>query len=1171
MAEFKDTYTVEAILKARDAGYFSTLDKAAGKASSFKDTMMGMSAAQLAMKGLSKTWDLVSSSVGSAMGRIDTMEQFNRTMQLMTGDSKMAADALARVNDSVKGTAYGLDVASSAVQGFVSSGKDVNASIDMVSNWGDALALFGQASNENLSIVSIALQKMGNSGKVSMENLRMLTDRGIPALEIFAEATGKTTAEVSEQMSKGKLSAQEFFDVMNRAFTEGTERFPAVVGAAKEAGSSWSATFDNMRAAVTRGVQSIITSIEDGRAKSDLPGMKNAVSDFGKNIEGALKTVSKATGFAAEHFETFASIAETAIAGIAAHKAWESIRTKLAEKKTAAISAQNAFNLLAGSEKAMLSISGLYANALADESNAEKMRNAAMKYGLLVNEEGNIVRRNGKEITEAQKAALLSETGAVTANTIAHAVLTGQMKLATGAQLLFNQAVKANPIGLTIAGVTAAIKVFKLITNWINNSNKALQQAKKDAEAEAKALEDLNSKEAKFRNEFERTNKEIEKRKEKADKVIRSMQDIAKETGNAEEKTAKMSSKVSALQELYPDLVISVNAYQDALDGNVESLEKQVKALDQLSQIDVWKKHADDLANYREQMEIEMSIAEGLMKKMEEEGTNTELGFLGIRKETEEYAELKKQYEGMAEAYQRTGAEAEIAAEKIAEFDEQQVKSTLSAEQAKVALENLTTTYGISKEEAQAIIDYNKRMGESYDANAEAIMNLADKMGIGGDTVVSIMENMGQSAEELSQHYDSVYEHVSGIVNEMVEAADAGFGTIKQKEALSWDEIKTNLETNRQTMETWNENMEKLMIAGVDEGVIKHLQDMGLEGAQQAKALVDGLEAANGGVIEKGAKLTESAQAIVDDVRELFGDVYKEIEKSAETELAAEKYIEKGKQPIEGIIQGLSTGIVENEAKIKASGEKIMDNIHTAVKEGRKPIEKTFNETGEEIVKSVDKTGEDTAKSAEEGSENVQKKVEEGGEQITRSVKEISDDTLKEAEGLAKQLNDAFSTLPTDLFNAGEAAIQGLINGINSMSGSAYNAMANVARQVVAAYRAELQIHSPSKVMEKQGDYTMIPLLSKLKKGADEAANISRSIAENLRFQKDMPSMFETGIPAQNMERAASYNRPSATEPERRKTPAQIHVYLGGQEFTAFVSDIFGEHDNQLRLQGDNL
>lgn len=109
---------------------------------------------------------------------------------------------------------------------------------------------------------------------------------------MYADAIGVTAADVTDMMSSGELSASSFINTMNLAISSGTARFPSLSGAAKEAGASWGATFDNMGAAVTRGVQSIITSIDETQEALGRPTMRDAVKTFGSMFEDALKLVA---------------------------------------------------------------------------------------------------------------------------------------------------------------------------------------------------------------------------------------------------------------------------------------------------------------------------------------------------------------------------------------------------------------------------------------------------------------------------------------------------------------------------------------------------------------------------------------------------------------------------------------------------------------------------------------------------------------------------------------------------------------------------------------------------------------------------------------------------------------------------------------------------------------
>ena len=69
---------------------------------------------------------LIRGSIDKAFSRMDTMDQFNRTMTAITGNSEAAGKALEELKGITKGTAYGLDVAAKATQDFVTRGLDIH-------------------------------------------------------------------------------------------------------------------------------------------------------------------------------------------------------------------------------------------------------------------------------------------------------------------------------------------------------------------------------------------------------------------------------------------------------------------------------------------------------------------------------------------------------------------------------------------------------------------------------------------------------------------------------------------------------------------------------------------------------------------------------------------------------------------------------------------------------------------------------------------------------------------------------------------------------------------------------------------------------------------------------------------------------------------------------------
>src|SRR5690606_32213091 len=216
---------------------------------------VGKLAASLGLVGLAhKGIDLVKSSLDQAFQRIDTMEQFESVMTAITGSSKVAGDALKRTTDIVTGTGYRLDVAAHSVQNFVTRGVEVEKATKYIEAWGDAVAFYGDGSNEQFATVTDALGKMVTAGKVHMDQMNRIFDVGINPIQMYADATGRNVSEVADALSRGKIGAEEFIDVVTEAMMEGTGEVTKIAGYAKKAGASWGAVWGNMRTHVSTGI-----------------------------------------------------------------------------------------------------------------------------------------------------------------------------------------------------------------------------------------------------------------------------------------------------------------------------------------------------------------------------------------------------------------------------------------------------------------------------------------------------------------------------------------------------------------------------------------------------------------------------------------------------------------------------------------------------------------------------------------------------------------------------------------------------------------------------------------------------------------------------------------------------------------------------------------------------
>lgn len=256
---------------------------------SFLSVIGGMTIA----KGLGS---MISSRLSSAFSRIDTMDNYNRTMTAITGSSQMAKASLNSIRDSVTGTGYNLDTAAIAVQNFVTRGMNIGNATSEVTKWLDAVSFYGAGTDEQLSTVTDALGKMMSKGTVEMEQLDRLTDVGIGAVEIYAQATGQSASAVQNALSKGTISSQNFITTVSMAFEEGTNGVLKIAGAAQNASASYEATVNNMYVAITRGLQDAIVEIDAAVEKVFGKDIRTIISDFGKFAETTIGNLGTAAG-----------------------------------------------------------------------------------------------------------------------------------------------------------------------------------------------------------------------------------------------------------------------------------------------------------------------------------------------------------------------------------------------------------------------------------------------------------------------------------------------------------------------------------------------------------------------------------------------------------------------------------------------------------------------------------------------------------------------------------------------------------------------------------------------------------------------------------------------------------------------------------------------------------
>lgn len=724
------------------------------------EIVKGMAVFEVLKQSVSKIAGMVVESIDAAMRRIDTMDQFSRVMTTMTGSADKASMALEKTNSIVTGTAFGLDTAAKGVQAFVASGMEVSKATDTMGAWADAVAFYTKGTNADLETVSMALQKMGTKGNVTMEHLQMLLEAGIPAIQIYASAVGKSTEEVTDQMSKGELKTSDFIDVMNNAFRTGTTGFPSIAGAAKTAGTSWQGSMDNMRAAIARGTAAMLEQLDAAF------NVKKGMVQFGKGIEAVLKGL-------ANNLDKVAVAATAVIAGFVAFKILKTVQTSMAAISTVVTVANTA---LLGYSQGMFTAG------------------------------------------EAAGALTLRQALAGTATM----VLSGEMSIGAAITLVFKKAVDAlnksflaNPIVLVIALIAALIAV---IVQAVTRTNAEAEAARAEAEAMVAAQDELTQSAAQSAAEYEKSSASIKKNAEQAHSMIDELAELRNKTELSATQQQRMATITSTLTSNYSGLSAMIDENTGELTGNAEAWKAVVDAQAQYDEALLALNRAKELTQEATEAQIAYEAAQTQIKQNQYDiAANEKIIAEKNRDASQTYAQLNS---GM----DMTADEAAALQKKYNTLIDESENLRMENDGLKDANKTLEGSLGDLSDEAKRLAREEEAQIELARAKADAVMasyknqiQAIDEYDAirGGmtDEEIADIQALIDAGAELSDAELQKFNRIKVGREDYIQAIKDGNVEISEAEATALEERRVNgeelNEIEQAKLDRWNEIAEK--------------------------------------------------------------------------------------------------------------------------------------------------------------------------------------------------------------------------------------------------------------------------------------------------------------------------------------------------------------------------
>ena len=234
----------------------------------------------------------MSNSMGDAISRVDTMNNFPNVMKNLGISTKESQKAIDKISKGLEGLPTTLDAGALAVQRFTSANGNVGKSTDMFLALNNAL-LAGGASTE---IQASALEQLSQAyakGKPDMMEWRSLQTAMPAQLKQVASAFNMTSAELGEALRGGSISMDQFMEQIINLNKNGTGKFASFTEQAKNSTNGLRTNITNLKTAIVRGMANAFNSLNTSLKKANLPSVQQMISNLTEKISKGFTAVNK--------------------------------------------------------------------------------------------------------------------------------------------------------------------------------------------------------------------------------------------------------------------------------------------------------------------------------------------------------------------------------------------------------------------------------------------------------------------------------------------------------------------------------------------------------------------------------------------------------------------------------------------------------------------------------------------------------------------------------------------------------------------------------------------------------------------------------------------------------------------------------------------------------------
>lgn len=267
------------------------------KTKKFDGSMSGLTKSitlgNLAAKGIAKGFQSMSSHMGDAINRADTMKNFPKVMENMGISAKDSDKAIKTLSDKLTGLPTTLDSAASSVQRFTSKNGDVKKSTDLFLAVNDAILAGGAPMDQQASAMEQLSQAYakGKPDMIEWKSIQNVMPAQLKQIATQMGYAGGNIEALGEDLRSGKVPMNDFMDAIVQLDKNGANGFKSFQEQAKTSTSGIRTSLTNLSTAITKGLSGALDELDKALQNAGLGGISGVIQKISKGISNVFKAI----------------------------------------------------------------------------------------------------------------------------------------------------------------------------------------------------------------------------------------------------------------------------------------------------------------------------------------------------------------------------------------------------------------------------------------------------------------------------------------------------------------------------------------------------------------------------------------------------------------------------------------------------------------------------------------------------------------------------------------------------------------------------------------------------------------------------------------------------------------------------------------------------------------